>query len=119
MVEIKCGCGSGLSAHETQIGQMIACEKCGRKTSLIAAEQLPEGSGGGDFDTMLVVRSGPNGIGTQLLLGGVPDITIGKLPDKQIVLPGKMVSRFHCKLVRLDFVPSRWQLEDNNSTNGI
>jgi hypothetical protein len=119
MVQIVCDCGASASVTESQIGLAILCEKCGKKTSLIAAEQLPEGAGGGDFDTMLVVRAGPQEIGTQLLLGGVPDITIGKLPDKQIVLPGKMVSRFHCKLVRLDFGPSRWQIEDNNSTNGV
>jgi membrane associated rhomboid family serine protease len=119
MVQVICNCGAATDAHESQVGQTLTCEKCGGNIALVAAEQLPEGAGGGDFDRMLRFCDSPQNPKTQILLGGVPDIAIGKLPDNPIVLTGKLVSRFHCKLVRLDFGPSRWQIVDNKSTNGI
>jgi hypothetical protein len=48
------------------------------------------------------------------------EITIGKLADRNLVLAGgSRVSRGHAKLTRLDFGPSRWEIHDNNSTNGL
>ena len=85
---------------------------------LVAAEQLPEGSGTGDFDASLLVLKGPQYAGELFLLGGVPDIEIGKLAGKHILLTGQQVSRAHARLTRVDFGPSRWRLVDNHSTNG-
>ena len=84
------------------------------------AEPMGDGAGFGDFDGKLVVVAGPARIGDQVLLGGVVEISIGKSPDRQIRLgAGTMVSRAHAKRLRLDFGPSRWHLEDTNSTNGV
>jgi membrane associated rhomboid family serine protease/pSer/pThr/pTyr-binding forkhead associated (FHA) protein len=108
-----------VSAPEASVGQTISCPACGRRLFIACAEVLAEGAAMGDFDAHLTVTSGPSRNGEQILLGGVPEITIGKLPDRTIVLPGNMVSRGHCKLMRLDFGPSRWEIQDNNSTNGL
>ena len=117
MINTRCKCGRAVSAPESQIGQNIACEKCGQKLRFVSAEQLPESAGAGDFDAVLIISSTE---GEQRIhLGGVFEITIGKLPDENIVLPGQRISRTHCKLLRLDFGPSRWEIQDNNSTNGL
>ena len=95
---------------------------CGRAAHFASAEELPDGSGAGDFDARLTVIAGPhNGaaVGTQFFLGGVPDLHVGKNPDCHVVLPGQLVSRIHAKLLRVDFGPSKWYLENNKSTNGV
>jgi pSer/pThr/pTyr-binding forkhead associated (FHA) protein len=119
MIETNCQCGSLLAAPESSVGAPVACDNCGQTFQIIAGESLDEGNGAGDFDARLVIEDGPQRVGEQLLLGGVQEITIGKLPDKNIVLHGSRVSRLHCKLSRLDFGPSRWQIQDNRSTNGL
>ena len=58
-------------------------------------------------------------MGEIIFLGGVMEIEIGKLTGKHIQLEANLVSRFHCKLVRIDFGPSRWKIVDNKSTNGL
>src|SRR5450432_1804575 len=119
MINTQCKCGRSVSAQESQIGETIACEKCGQEISFISAEQLPDGAGAGDFDAVLIVKSAPQETSARLHLGGVHEITIGKLAEQNIVLAGQRVSRSHCKLLRLDFGPSRWEIQDNNSTNGL
>jgi hypothetical protein len=108
-----------ISAPESSLGQPVACQACGTAFHVACAEQLPEGGAAGDFDARLVITKGPQRVGDQILLGGVAEIVIGKQSDKTIVLNGSMVSRAHCKLVRADFGPSRWEIHDNNSTNGL
>jgi FHA domain len=119
MIETSCECGAALSAPESCIGQTFACQKCRAAVQLACAEMLSDGGGAGDFDAHLVIVSGPDRIGEQFLLGGIAEITIGKLPDRNINLQGKKISRGHCKLTRIDFGPSRWELHDNKSTNGL
>jgi membrane associated rhomboid family serine protease len=80
---------------------------------------LAAGQGAGDFDSRLVFVSGPDRAGEQVLIGGVVDIEIGKLPGSHVHITGQRVSRLHCRLKRLDFGPSRWTIEDNHSTNGL
>jgi membrane associated rhomboid family serine protease len=121
MIETTCTCRSAVGAAESEINQPKPCPKCGAQTYFIAAEQISDGAGAADFDTMLLMSvAGDDGKAQpwQFFLGGVPDIEIGKLPDKQIVLSGSQVSRFHCRISRLDFGPSRWKVVDNKSTNG-
>lgn len=119
MIETTCQCGATFAAPESSVGTSQQCTQCGAAICIVAAEQLPEGAGAGDFDAHLHVTSGPSRIGEQLLLGGVAEISVGKLPDRTITLPGNRVSRSHCKITRIDFGPSRWELTDNNSTNGV
>src|SRR5688572_7303182 len=109
MIRASCECGAITSVPEANVNQNVSCAKCARKLHVVSAESLPEGAGEGDFDSRLKVVSGPAGAGDQIFLGGVADIEIGKLAGKHILLPGTKVSRNHCKLVRVDFGPSRWR----------
>lgn len=118
MIDVYCDCGSSLRAAESEANLAVACPGCRKTLRPVSAEQLPEGAGAADFDTRLVVTEGPGHVGDQLLLGGCMEIELGKQPERHISLMGKRVSRNHCKLVRLDFGPSRWKLVDNKSTNG-
>src|SRR5438105_1899291 len=113
MITGQCECGTSFTVAESETNKVIACEACQRKLLPVAAEQLAEGNGVGDFDARLIIRAGPSGIGSQIFLGGVVDIEIGKLPEKQIQLAGSQVSRNHAKLGRVDFGPSRWKIVDN------
>jgi membrane associated rhomboid family serine protease len=120
MIDARCECGVAYSTPEADVGkQSVLCRKCGRELRFVSAEALPEGAGAGDFDTRLVVAAGPGRVGEQLVLGGCCEIDIGKSPERHLALAGERVSRLHCKLLRLDFGPSRWSLEDNHSTNGL
>jgi RsiW-degrading membrane proteinase PrsW (M82 family) len=120
MIEAKCQCGASLDVPESFVGRAATCGVCGGVLNFVAAEPLAEGAGGGDFDARLIVTAGPMRAGEQFFLGGVVDVALGKSPDRHISLPGgKLVSRQHAKLVRLDFGPSRWGVEDTNSTNGV
>ncbi|HZL36020.1 MAG TPA: rhomboid family intramembrane serine protease [Tepidisphaeraceae bacterium] len=101
------------------MGEPIRCAHCGREIVSVSAEALAEGAGIGDFDGALIVTSGPTRLGQIIALGGCADIGIGKQTGNPILLPGMQVSRSHCKLIRLDFGPSRWTLQDNASTNGV
>src|SRR4051812_48307170 len=122
MVDARCECGVGYSLAEADVGkQSLLCRKCGKELRFVSAEPLPDGAGAGDFDTRLIIAAGPGGsrVGEQIILGGCCEIEVGKLPERHVSLAGDKVSRLHCKLLRLDFGPSRWNLEDNHSTNGL
>jgi membrane associated rhomboid family serine protease len=121
MIETVCSCGAALRASEAETNQPRPCAACGAPSLFVAGEKLPDGAGTGDFDGVLVLPSQrPDGSieSCQYFLGGVREIEIGKLDTRHIVLTGTRVSRSHCKLVRVDFGPSRWKLIDNKSTNG-
>jgi hypothetical protein len=119
MIKTTCACGESIAVGEDAVGQPAQCA-CGRSFRFVTAESpLPAGSGDGDFDSRLVIIDGPDSVKIPLLLGGVLEIEIGKLPGKHLQLAGgKSVSRNHAKLSRLDFGPSRWMLHDCGSTNG-
>lgn len=86
----------------------------------LCGESLPEGAGAGDFDIALTCVRGPDRVNEQFSLGGVADVEVGKSEGKLLRLTGGgKVSRAHCRFVRVDFGPSRWELQDNKSTNGI
>jgi hypothetical protein len=119
MITAKCQCGGEFVVAEDAANTVYQCPTCARIVRLVCAEQLGEGAGAGDFDARLIIAAGPARVGECILLGGVNDIEIGKLPEKHIQLEANLVSRFHCKLVRVDFGPSRWKLVDNKSTNGL
>jgi hypothetical protein len=119
MIETFCACEKAITAPESAVGSSVTCGKCGQRISFISAEKIEPGSAIGDFDARLVITQGPVGVGRVLALGGVPDLEIGKSPDRHIPLPGTMVSRAHAKLSRLDFGPSRWKIVDTQSRNGV
>src|SRR5258707_3392471 len=119
MIEVMCGCASPRKLPEAAVGKKFKCPNCSKQVHVVCGEQLAEGAGAGDFDAGLEVTSGPDLAGARMLLGGVAELQIGKLPDRQIVLGGNNVSRAHCKLQRVDFGPSRWKVVDNKSTNGL
>jgi len=119
MIEITCCETEKLSAPETAVGKKIRCPACGRVLQIVSGEALADGAGTGDFDAALDLQAGPKLSASRFLLGGVKDIEIGKLASCPIVLPGEMVSRRHCRLVRIDFGPPRWKIVDQNSTNGL
>lgn len=118
MIEFKCVCGKLVEAPESSTGGEVRC-KCGKVQMPICGEQLAAGAGVGDFDRALDVIEGPAAVGWRLALGGVAEITVGKVKGKHIILAGNRVSRNHCKFVRQDFGPSKWIIEDQGSTNGV
>jgi membrane associated rhomboid family serine protease len=120
MIDVTCKCGGVFSIAESEARAPISCAECGTVLNFVTGETLPDGAGAADFDARLVVTTGPDRVGEHILLGGVAELLVGKLPDKHISLAAsKLVSRLHCKLQRLDFGPSRWTLADNQSTNGL
>jgi hypothetical protein len=119
MIELTCCSAAKIEVPENAIGQQITCPDCGRILAAISGEPLADGAGSGDFDAALVADDGSALPAGRYALGGVAEISIGKSPECSVVLPGKLISRRHCKLVRVDFGPSRWQLVDEKSTNGL
>ena len=119
MIDVVCRCAAPRQVPEIAIGRVFGCETCRQIIRLVCAEQLAPGSGAGDFDSALVVVAGPDRLGERIQLGGIAEITLGKSAERQLILVGEMVSRFHARLVRVDFGPSRWKLFDQNSTNGL
>ncbi|HEX4795689.1 MAG TPA: rhomboid family intramembrane serine protease [Humisphaera sp.] len=119
MIEVICGCAVPRKLPESAVGKKFRCPGCSKIIQIVSGEQLAEGNGGGDFDAGLEITAGPDQVGTRILLGGVADVQIGKLADRQIILNATKVSRAHCKLQRVDFGPSKWKVVDNKSTNGL
>src|SRR4051794_17605500 len=108
MIETWCSCGAAIAAPEETLDRRAACMRCQKAYCLVAAEALPDGGGAADFDARLLVAASPQSDlrSAQFFIGGVVEILIGKLADKNIQLPGERVSRFHCRLIRMDFGPS-------------
>ena len=119
MIETYCRCLAPVVADESAVGTVASCPKCKTDIILVAGEFITPGSALGDFDARLIITHGPTGVGQVMALGGLPDLQIGKSPDRHIHLGGTGVSRAHAKLTRLDFGPSRWQLADTQSRNGL
>jgi hypothetical protein len=119
MIEIHCNCAAPAAVPESMVGQSVTCPTCGQVTHIVAGEPLNMGAGVADFDAALVADGDGTTATTKYLLGGTVDIQIGKLPDRHIVLTGPLVSRQHCRLVRVDFGPSCWKIVDTKSRNGV
>lgn len=119
MIEVRCGCGRRGGVPESAAGKRTRCHACGTILQIVSAEPVPDRAGLGDFDAALVAQDAAAAAVGRFVLGGIADIAIGKLADRQIVLAGQKVSRRHCKLVRVDFGPSRWKIVDEGSTNGL
>ncbi|HET6251013.1 MAG TPA: rhomboid family intramembrane serine protease [Tepidisphaeraceae bacterium] len=116
---MQCQCGRDVSVQETQADRDVTCSKCGKAVACISGEPIDADAAAGDFDAGLLVVAGPSRVGQLIRLGGCAPLIIGKQAGCQLVLPGNLVSRAHCQLVRVDFGPSRWKIEDRKSTNGL
>src|SRR4051794_11797792 len=113
MLQVTCGCGSGLSVDERVAAELASCPTCGAPLR-VAGGGSPADDAGRPA-ARLTLRGGPGPAGMQVCLWGDRPVEGGKLAGKQILLPGKLVSRNHCRLV-----PSAdgWAIEDEGSTNG-
>lgn len=113
MIEVRCQCGKTLRLPESQIGHGRQCRVCDSGVRLVAPNYTPDGPGFGD---RLIVAVGPSLVGQQFMLGGPGPIEIGKLPERDIFLPGNKVSRGHARLTRVE---DGWRIEDTGSRNGV
>jgi membrane associated rhomboid family serine protease len=92
---------------------VASCPTCG------APLQVAGGGSPGHYNgqppARLTLRAGPGPAGTQVCLWGDRPVEVGKLAGKQLLLPGRLVSRNHCRLI-----PSAdgWAIDDEGSTNG-
>jgi membrane associated rhomboid family serine protease len=116
---MQCRCGGSLTAEESQVNQSRKCDACGALLTCVCAEALPGGAGAADFDAGLWVTCRPSLQMIAWRLGGCETIHVGSLPEQNIHLNGAFVSGSHCQLVRVDFGPSRWRMEDLGSENGV
>jgi membrane associated rhomboid family serine protease len=94
---------------------MGECTDC-RRTFRVVAGAGTTSIADDDLDARLIIKSGPQRVGEQLLLRGGTAVEAGKLPGKPIELVGTLVSRNHCRFVR---APKSWRVEDLKSTNGL
>src|SRR5579859_1455058 len=115
MVYVKCKCGSGLAIPEDFLATLGECPDCHRTFRVVAGTGTTAITDD-EPDARLVIKSGPQRVGEQLVLRGRSAIDVGKLQGKPIELVGNMVSRNHCKLVR---TPAGWRVDDLKSTNGL
>ncbi len=122
MIAIQCQCGSTLTLEENDHERDRLCPDCGQRLRIACAETLPAGAGDADFDAVLVQQAGSAAAAPsagRIALGGVADISIGRLAGSAIELPGHKVSRQHARLIRVDFGPSRWKVADTGSSAGL
>lgn len=123
MFHIQCQCGHSLETTFGKSTRPTACPSCGVLHRTLSAQPIADDGGNGDFDACLIKKSGAAAPGAKdcslYFLGGDADISIGRLPDNTLVLPGNKVSRKHALLVRVDYGPSRWKLVDNHSSGGV
>jgi hypothetical protein len=118
VIDVVCLCGLTDRIAEYDVARPWLCPGCGRRGSFVCAEKLPEDAGAGDFDIRLHVTKGPARIGEFFQLGGIAEIEIGSSLQGHIVLAGHGVSTHHCRLKRVDFGPSRWELTDLKTPGG-
>src|SRR5262245_22048728 len=118
MIDSICTCGAAISAPESDANKPARCLACGGEIRFVASAVIAEGDAAGDFDARLVVSAGAEHVGERVVLGGIDSTEIGKLPGQHILLPGRLVSREHCRPERVGFGPSVWRLCDRESTNG-
>lgn len=114
MIWIACECGEGIAFPEIVNGP-AECPGC-RRMLRVVGTACADTSAQPPGDHRLIVRTGPQRIGEQVVIRGDAPIEIGKLPEKHLSLPGTLVSRNHCRLVPTEL---GWNLEDQGSTNGV
>lgn len=113
MIRIECHCGGVLEVPGSYIGEPAQCPRCARTLRLASADPAPDGG----FHARLIIRSGPERVGEQILLGGRATVAVGKEPGCHVLLMGILVSRTHAFLFRTH--AGGWQIQDNRSRNGL
>lgn len=89
------------------------CPACQANVRLVAPGFAP---GVDAFVFAFYVEAGPDRVGEQVFLGGTNPITIGKRADNSLPLDDPSVSRYHCRLIRIE---DGWRIEDEGSKNGV
>src|SRR5688572_15566427 len=115
MIRITCQCGGDAEVPESFVGETLPCPKCDKPLRLLAAGGAVLGNG--DLQSRLVIQSGPQQVGEQIILGGRGALEVGKQEGKHLVLPGTLVSRSHARLART--ATGGWLIQDSNSRNGL
>lgn len=118
---LQCRCARHLRVPDTLLGRAVACSECGAVHRLIASGPVSAETSASPrqrvpFVGRLTIIRGPARLQETLFLGGEQPLLIGKIPGKNIILPGERVSRHHARLV---LTGNTWWIEDLNSTNGI
>lgn len=116
MIHFRCQCGLGQSVQESVAPEVADCYGCGAPLKLVWSGPLGMDE---HFNGRLVLRAAledsPIEPGAQVLLGGAGPVEVGKDESNAIRLPGKAVSRSHCRLAPAG---AGWRVEDLGSTNG-
>lgn len=113
MISILCECGETFDFRASTAAGPMPCPAC-RGIVRLAFRGAPVATA--TLHERLIVRAGPQGVGEQVFLAGDGPLHLGKLPGKQILLSGRLVSRSHCHLER---VKGEWWVRDEYSTNGL
>lgn len=113
MVYVGCQCGHFFKIPTAQAGKSVQCPHCQQLIHLVATRLDPSIA---DTAACLICTKGPKDAGIQFFLAGDGPILIGKSRERDLRLADPMVSRLHCKLIRLR---KGWRIEDANSTNGV
>ena len=111
MLDVQCDCGAEISLPEEFVGEAADCPDCRTPMRLVSAGPRAEECTG-----RLRIVAAEGNHSSQFLLCGDGPFDIGKQPDMAIVLPGALVSRRHCRLVRAG---GQWRIIDQSSTNGL
>jgi membrane associated rhomboid family serine protease len=111
MFTFRCDCKKDIAADATRLNHPFACPECGREIVCVSAEAMDDLAAGGDFDAGFLVVAGPVREAQVIALGGCATLDIGSDPGCPIPLAGQGVAAAHARVVRIDFGPSRWQIE--------
>src|ERR1700761_1334810 len=112
MIQFTCWCGAGHSVQAAVAAEVSRCPVCRIPVRLVSGGPMPAEDAP---SARLIARAGSMHAGSQVLLcGGIP-IEVGKPPGQNLLLPGTLVSRNHCRLVPFG---NRWRINDDGSTNG-
>ena len=113
MVYVGCQCGHFFKMTASQAGKAATCPRCSRSIRLVATQLAPNVS---ETAACLVCTDGPKDAGTQFFLAGDGPILVGKSRERDLCLADPMVSRLHCRLIRVE---NGWRIEDAKSMNGV
>lgn len=119
MFIVRCDCHAPIETSSSQFNEPLPCSECGRTVFCVSAEPIDDISASADFDATLLVVAGSTREAQLIALGGCVPITIGSAEGNRVILIGEGVGPSHCKLVRIDFGPSRWKIEDLGSQEGL
>lgn len=116
MIRMRCQCGTQLTVPLSFVGRAAKCSACKHVLRYATGSGAINEAEGSQVDSRLVITSGPQRAGEQILLVGSAPIGIGKSAEQPVALPGNHLSHRHCVLIRTQI---GWRVEDQNSRNGL